>query len=104
MVPSISRKALLPKGLLVDGLAVQCYNTHMNKTNELLQWTGAVAIVLGHILNAVGPAAYPYNIFVFAVGTVLFLAWAVRVANKPQMMVNVISLAIGLVGLYKAVG
>ena len=89
---------------MVDGLAVQCYNTHMNKTNELLQWTGAVAIVLGHILNAVGPAAYPYNIFVFAVGTVLFLAWAVRVANKPQMMVNVISLAIGLVGLYKAVG
>ena len=89
---------------MVDGLAVQCYNTRMNKTNELLQWTGAVAIVLGHILNAVGPAAYPYNIFVFAVGTVLFLAWAVRVANKPQMMVNVISLAIGLVGLYKAVG
>ena len=76
----------------------------MNKTNELLQWTGAVAIVLGHILNAVGPAAYPYNIFVFAVGTILFLAWAVRVENKPQMMVNVISLAIGLVGLYKAVG
>ena len=89
---------------MVDGLVHQCYNTHMNKTNEILQWTGAVAIVLGHILNAVGPAAYPYNIIVFAVGTVLFLAWAVRVANKPQMMVNVISLAIGLVGLLKAVG
>ena len=87
---------------MVDSLDVQCYNTHMMKTNDILQWTGAVAIVLGHILNAVGPAAYPYNIFVFAVGTVLFLAWAVRVANKPQMMVNVISLAIGLVGLYKA--
>jgi hypothetical protein len=26
----------------------------------------------------------------------------VRVANKPQMMVNVISLAIGVVGLFKA--
>jgi energy-converting hydrogenase Eha subunit E len=76
----------------------------MNKTNELLQWTGAVAIVLGHILNAVGPAAYPYNIVVFAVGTVLFLSWAVRVANKPQMMVNVISLAIGIVGLLKSIG
>ena len=89
---------------MVDSLVHQCYNTHMNKTNELLQWTGAVAIVLGHILNAVGPAAYPYNIIVFAIGTVLFLAWAVRVANKPQMMVNVISLAIGLVGLFKAFG
>jgi energy-converting hydrogenase Eha subunit E len=89
---------------LVDRLAVQCYNTHMNKTNDILQWTGAVAIVLGHILNAVGPAAYPYNIVVFAVGTVLFLTWAVRVSNRPQTMVNVISLAIGLVGLYKAIG
>ena len=89
---------------MVDRLAVQCYNTHMNKTNDILQWTGAVAIVLGHILNAVGPAAYPYNIVVFAVGTVLFLTWAVRVSNRPQTMVNVISLAIGLVGLYKAIG
>jgi len=74
------------------------------QTDELLQWAGAVAIVAGHVLNAIGPAAYPYNIIVFAVGTVLFLSWAVRVANKPQMMVNVISLAIGVVGLYKAVG
>jgi hypothetical protein len=74
------------------------------QTDELLQWAGAVAIVAGHVLNAIGPAVYPYNIIVFAVGTVLFLTWAVRVRNKPQAMVNVISLAIGLVGLYKAFG
>ena len=65
---------------------------------------GAVAIIAGHVLNAVGPAAYPYNIAVFAVGTVAFLAWAIRVANKPQAVVNVVALAIGLVGLYNAVG
>ena len=76
----------------------------MNKTNEIIQWAGAVAIVAGHVLNALGPEAYPYNIVVFALGTILFLAWAVRVKNRPQFMVNVISLAIGLVGLYKAVG
>jgi hypothetical protein len=34
----------------------------------------------------------------------MFLAWAYRVGNKPQMAVNVISIAIGLVGLYKAIG
>jgi hypothetical protein len=76
----------------------------MNKTNEIIQWAGAVAIVAGHVLNALGPEAYPYNIVVFALGTILFLAWAVRVKNRPQFMVNVISLAIGLVGLYKALG
>ena len=33
--------------------------------NETLQWTGAVFIIAGHSLNAVGPAAYPYNIVAF---------------------------------------
>lgn len=72
--------------------------------DDTLQWTGAVAIIAGHVLNAIGPAAYPYNIAVFAVGTVAFLAWAVRVRNMPQAVVNVVALTIGLVGLYNAVG
>jgi len=72
--------------------------------NEVLQWVGAVAIIAGHVLNAIGPSVYPYNIAVFALGTVAFLIWAVRVANKPQVVVNVVSLAIGIVGLYNALG
>ena len=72
--------------------------------DESLQWSGAGFIVAGHVLNAIGPAVYPYNIITFAVGTILFLAWAFRVKNKPQAVVNIISLAIGLVGLYKAFG
>ena len=72
--------------------------------DEVLQWTGAVAIIAGHVLNAIGPSMHPYNIIVFALGTVMFLTWAVRVANKPQAVVNVVALAIGLVGLYNAWG
>ena len=72
--------------------------------DDILQWTGAVAIVLGHAFNAMGPVMYPWNIIVFAIGTVMFLLWALRVGNRPQLMVNVVSLAIGLVGLYKAIG
>ena len=70
--------------------------------DDTLQWTGAIAIIAGHVLNSIGPSMYPYNIAVFAVGTVAFLAWAIRVANKPQAVVNVVALAIGLVGLYNA--
>jgi len=70
--------------------------------NNILQWSGAVAIIAMHILNAIGPSAYPYNIVAAFVGTVLFLAWTVRVRNAPQFTVNVVALAIGLVGLYKA--
>jgi hypothetical protein len=72
--------------------------------DDTLQWTGAAAIIAGHVLNSIGPSMYPYNIAVFAVGTVAFLAWAVRVRNMPQAAVNLVALAIGLVGLYKAVG
>ena len=72
--------------------------------NEVIQWVGAVAIIAGHVLNAMGPAAYPWNILVFAVGTVAFLVWAARVGNKPQVVVNFVSLSIGLVGLYNALG
>ena len=75
-----------------------------SQTDESLQWSGAGFIVAGHVLNAIGPAVYPYNIITFAVGTILFLTWAFRVKNKPQAVVNIISLAIGLVGLYKALG
>jgi hypothetical protein len=72
--------------------------------NEILQWTGAVFIIAGHSLNAVGPAAYPWNILAFFLGTILFMAWSIRVANKPQLLVNIVALAIGLTGLVKAFG
>ena len=74
------------------------------KINEILQWTGAVFIIAGHSLNAVGPSVYPYNILAFFVGTILFMAWSIRVANKPQLLVNIVALAIGLTGLVKAFG
>ena len=72
--------------------------------DEVLQWTGAVLIIAGHSLNAIGPSMYPYNIVVFAVGTLAFLTWAIRAGNRPQIAVNLVSIAIGLVGLISAFG
>ena len=74
------------------------------KTDDVLQWVGAVFIIAGHSLNAVGPSAYPYNILAFFLGTILFMAWSIRVANKPQLMVNIVALGIGFMGLAKAIG
>ena len=68
------------------------------EVDGLLQWIGAGFIICGHILNAVGPAAYPYNVLTFTAGIVLFLLWAVRVGNTAQTVVNAVSLFIGLVG------
>ena len=75
-----------------------------SKINDILQWAGAVFIIAGHSLNAVGPAAYPWNILAFFLGTILFLAWSIRVANKPQLLVNIVALSIGASGLYRAFG
>lgn len=75
-----------------------------NNINERLQWAGAVFIIAGHSLNAVGPAAYPWNIVTFFLGTILFLTWTIRVANRPQLLVNVIALGIGATGLVRAFG
>jgi hypothetical protein len=72
--------------------------------DNCLQWAGAVAIIAMHIFNAIGPPAYPWNIVAAFMGTVLFLAWTIRVRNAPQFTVNIVALAIGLVGLYRAFG
>lgn len=72
--------------------------------NDVLQWSGAVFIIAGHSLNAVGPSVYPWNILAFFLGTILFMAWSIRVANRPQLLVNIVALAIGLTGLVKAFG
>ena len=74
----------------------------MTKINEVLQWIGAVFIIAGHSLNAVGPSVYPFNIVAFFVGTVFFLTWCLRVRNRPQLLVNVVALTIGATGLFRA--
>jgi hypothetical protein len=88
---------------LVDILSKRCYTSTMNLNNEQIQWIGAVAIIAGHSLNAIGPSAYPYNIYAFAVGTIAFLAWSIRVKNRPQLAVNLVALGLGCAGIYNAV-
>jgi hypothetical protein len=44
----------------------------------------------------------PYNIIAFSFGTVFFLTWAYRVRNNAQVVVNVVSAGICMLGLYRA--
>jgi len=72
------------------------------ESKEVLQWAGAVAIIAGHVCNAVGPSAYPYNIVAFTVGTLCFGVWTVLVRNRPQMVVNAVALLTCVMGLVNA--
>jgi energy-converting hydrogenase Eha subunit E len=72
------------------------------RLNDILQWTGAVFIIIGHIFNSIGPSVYPYNIVAFTLGTVAFMTWAVLVKNRPQTIVNVVAIVTCLIGLVNA--
>jgi len=72
------------------------------RLNDILQWTGAVFIIIGHIFNSIGPSVYPYNIVAFTLGTVAFMTWAVLVKNRPQTIVNVVAIVTCLIGLVTA--
>lgn len=70
--------------------------------NNILQWTGTVALLVMYALMSFAPHLHPWNIVAGMVGGVCYLAWTIRVKNSPQMLVNAVALAIGLAGLLKA--
>ena len=75
------------------------------KVNEIIQWSGAFFIILMHVMNSALEYGYnlrPYNLVAAALGTICFMLWSFRVANKPQLLVNVVAMAICALGLYKA--
>lgn len=75
-----------------------------SSVSEVLQWSGAFFIAVGHVLNTLGSHYHKdfWNILAFTLGTIAFFLWSLRVANKPQMAVNVVALATMAVGLIKS--
>jgi len=70
--------------------------------DDLLQWAGTVCLLTMYTLMSFFPHLHPWNIVAGVCGGVCYLAWTVRVANKPQMIVNAVAIAIGTAGLFKA--
>jgi hypothetical protein len=72
--------------------------------NEVLQWAGTVCLLTMYVLMSFFPHLHPWNIVAGICGGACYLTWTIRVANKPQMIVNGVALAIGAAGLFKAWG
>jgi len=72
--------------------------------NNILQWAGTVCLLTMYVLMSFFPTLHPWNIVAGVLGGVFYLTWTVRVANKPQLIVNAVAIAIGLAGLYNAWG
>lgn len=73
------------------------------KTNDMLQWAGTTCILIMYVLM---------NFFrelgldpVFGLlGGMCYATWAWRVANRPQMLVNVVAITVCVLGLFKVMG
>ena len=89
---------------MVDSLAVRRYNKHMNKTNELIQWTGTAFILGMYVISNFFPGYDNLRNAVALVGGVCFFTWSYRVANKPQMIINGVAIVLCVVGLLKGLG
>ena len=72
--------------------------------NNILQWAGTVCLLAMYVLMSFFPHLHPYNIVAGVAGGALYLTWTLRVRNTPQLIVNLVAIAIGLAGLYRAWG
>jgi hypothetical protein len=73
-------------------------------SDDQLQWVGAIAVITGHILNTLGTKYHQdlWNILAFSVATAAFLVWSLRVKNRPQALVNIVTSVTCTIGLVKA--
>jgi hypothetical protein len=70
--------------------------------DNLLQWAGTLCLLAMYVLMSFFPQLHPWNIVAGVCGGVCYLAWTIRVKNRPQLIVNAVAITIGLAGLYRA--
>jgi hypothetical protein len=72
--------------------------------DEVLQWVGTAFILVMYALMNFFPEFRVYTIVTGLGGAICFFAWAYRVANKQQMIINGVAITLCVIGLYKAWG
>lgn len=76
----------------------------MKTANEIIQWVGTAFILVMYVLMNFFPNLYPLNIVTGLGGAICFFAWAKRVGNRQQMIINGVAIAVCVVGLFKYFG
>jgi len=72
--------------------------------DEVLQWAGTACFLVMYTTMSFFKELHILQLAAGCMGGALFLVWSLRVANKQQTIVNVVGVAITVVGLYRAVG
>jgi hypothetical protein len=72
--------------------------------NQILQWMGTTALIIMYVLMSFYPELHPWNIVAGLIGGVCYFTWTLRVANKPQMIVNAAGITVCAMGILRAWG
>jgi len=67
------------------------------KVNAILEWLATIVTIAAALATAL--SIDPLNIYLFNIGSVLWLVWAVRIKRASLMVVNVCLLAVYVYGL-----
>jgi hypothetical protein len=72
--------------------------------NEVLQWAGTAFILSMYVVSNFFKGEDDLRNFLALLGGLCYATWAYRVANKPQMIVNVVAITLCVLGLFKVLG
>ena len=70
--------------------------------NNTLQWLGTTALIAMYVVMSFFPELHPLNILLGLLGGAFYLAWSLRLANRPQQLVNAAGILVCAAGLLKA--
>ena len=76
----------------------------MNKANDIIQWVGTLFVLLMYTVMNFFPEFTPWNIAFGLLGALSYFLWTVRVRNYPQMLINVVAIALCTGGLFRHFG
>jgi hypothetical protein len=72
--------------------------------NNCLQWLGTTALIAMYVVMSYFPELHPLNIALGLAGGSFYLLWSLRVANRPQQLVNLAGILVCVGGLIRHFG
>ena len=73
----------------------------MNKANETIQWIGTAFILGMYVISNFFPGLDTVRNSVALAGALCFFAWAFRVKNTQQMIINGVAITLCCAGLLR---
>ena len=65
--------------------------------NSILKWLATIITLIGAVLTTMN--LFPYNVYAFNIGCLLWIIWGYRIRENCIILVNSVLLSIYMVGI-----